>query len=1436
MGAFCQLPPSNVIDLGKCGSDGDFSLTRTANIKSFSNTVFGEAPDVWYKLELPWPMNLSMQIHGEEAFKSFAVYLLDKNLEKIADNSGIDHSTNYDYPFIALDWWVEPGTYYIVNEGYLDYDIFDEYLLTMTLEGSPDWNVFTNLGTWGDSSSLKSYSRNTTYGFDLYYKGSGEPANDMTYQLTLGCPMSLFISDCGTPNTPSFIALKDESGRTLYRSDRDGEYDCDCNYSYGDYHQYIKTDVLPAGTYRIIVEGMGWNGTIVTNIQTIEPPRGDIMENAIHIGCYYEDFEYSGVCDIREFKDHYQGTSGKDVFYEFELESPMDIVISHCGSEVDGTIIYLLDGYGDCIASSLEFSDNEDCDEWQTPFIIQRDLPGGTYYVVSESGGTDGEITTRIQGTCSPQHMDVYSGNSIFTRSYTSASGFKYLDKIDYFNGFGRLEESVRKQYSPLGSDLVTLQEYDGFNRPSNLWLPAVFAGNDGWHVSPDKVKNAAAEQYGDAGPFSTTVYECSPLGRELGQYGPGADWHNGHHGMKTAYLTNVAGNDTLNCIRFDLKASNDTLPYIAGWSDYPSSELYVTRTEDEDGNASFEFKDKLGQVVLTRRVAYRSGEKELFDTYYLYDDYGNRVMVLPPAALEAMGSGIGLMGKDNPALRGYAYMYRYDSRQRCTARKLPGCNWCLYVYDQANRLVFSQDGNQRARATDNWTYYTYDHLNRLAEQGLCTDKNTVSGTTAQIRNYYDDYSFVGTDGFTDSRFTKDTSGCGKGLLTGQRVYGTSGGNPTGKAFYYDKRGREVKRVEANAMDGYEVAESAYTFTDRPKSVRHTHTASGKPTVTEAYTYSYDHADRLEKVEHKLGNRSAVTLAEYGYDELGRMNRKKAGNAAHTSTYTYNLRGWLTGIGGTKFAQDLCYNTGSGIAKYNGNISSMTWQAGGEGTVRGYRFTYDGLDRMLNAIYGEDADLSQNAGRFNEQVTEYDKNGNIRNLQRYGQTAAEEYGLVDNLHMVYDGNRLMSVNDNATHAAYNNGTEFRDGVKQSNEYAYDANGNLTKDLNRNIVDIQYNCLNLPSKVTFGDGSTITYTYAADGTKRRTVHTIGDVTTTTDYCGNVVYENGVQKYLLTEEGYVTLDDNEYHYYLKDHQGNNRVVVDATGQVEETTNYYPFGGIFASSSNSVQPYKYNGKELDTKNGLNWYDYGARQYAPALGRFTTVDRFAEKYPALSTYQYGANNPVNCIDVNGDSIWFTSQYKDNNLEKIVMHVTGKVLDDSNNNINVSSAINNITKAVKRAYQGNIDGITFETDIQLSATKSMNDVNENDHLFVLTNNIIQPKDGTIYGASNYMGGKVAFIDADYFTGFYDRAMGSRNYGSFTATHELGHLLGLSHYGNSPFNIMKSNGMFYGIKSSQLQQIYANWRNGYLNAGSNYMLNSIGHKRPNIGRQIYVKP
>ena len=141
---------------------------------------------------------------------------------------------------------------------------------------------------------------------------------------------------------------------------------------------------------------------------------------------------------------------------------------------------------------------------------------------------------------------------------------------------------------------------------------------------------------------------------------------------------------------------------------------------------------------------------------------------------------------------------------------------------------------------------------------------------------------------------------------------------------------------------------------------------------------------------------------------------------------------------------------------------------------------------------------------------------------------------------------------------------------------------------------------------------------------------------TDYCGNIIYENGNVSRILTEEGYITFSGTTpvYHYYLKDHQGNNRVVINQSGTVEQVNHYYPFGGLMGeSTAGGVQPYKYNGKELDRMHGLDLFDYGARHYDAAISRWWGVDALAEKYYSISPYAYCANNPVKFIDPTGMS-----------------------------------------------------------------------------------------------------------------------------------------------------------------------------------------------------------
>ena len=114
----------------------------------------------------------------------------------------------------------------------------------------------------------------------------------------------------------------------------------------------------------------------------------------------------------------------------------------------------------------------------------------------------------------------------------------------------------------------------------------------------------------------------------------------------------------------------------------------------------------------------------------------------------------------------------------------------------------------------------------------------------------------------------------------------------------------------------------------------------------------------------------------------------------------------------------------------------MCWQSGDGSIVtdsqaKGYSFTYDGLSRLKDAVYGEGTSLNQNRNRFNEQIIGYDKMGNILGLLRYGQTGTDSYGLVDNLNLTYNVNQLQSVYDNASNSVFGNDMEFKDNAHET---------------------------------------------------------------------------------------------------------------------------------------------------------------------------------------------------------------------------------------------------------------------------------------------------------------------------------------------------------------------------------------------------------------------
>ena len=954
-------------------------------------------------------------------------------------------------------------------------------------------------------------------------------------------------------------------------------------------------------------------------------------------------------------------------------------------------------------------------------------------------------------------HSQSSTQNYIHTRTYTNETGTAFLDQIQYFDGLGRPVQTVQKAITPgadiaARKDLVTLQEYDVFGRDDKTWLPAVVSGNNGAYVDPATVKTGAVSTNGgDQKPYSYPVYEASPLNRIVKQFGPGADWQNtaNEKAVLTDYKTNIAGNATLNCKLYFITGTSQS-PTLGQTTNYATGQLYVTEIKDEDGNTSYEFKDKLGQVVLTRQM---DGTIPL-DTYYAYDDFGNQCFVLPPRIQDE--------GITQTKLNELAYQYKYDNHNRCIWKKLPGCEPIRYVYDKADRLIFTQDGVQYNKSPKEWTVTIPDEFGRTVLTGTirntdfdidddinsgspsmgltsnsiveCVERGEIMfyakftngtgnygysievGPCAALDssptgvciltwtipeylsiNYYDNYAFMGKNGIpanTDSNIKYNTeTGYGtwygtdytdankyknKGLLTGSLTAQIKSDGTVSSylysVMYYDNKKQLIQTKGNNHLTGgVEKEYIAYNFTGQPVQRKHIHQATGKNTQTEVYAYTYDHAGRLLTTTHQLTDgttvKPQVTLAENSYDDLGRLKtNKKGGQANLNTTYAYNVRSWTKSITSPLFTETLYYNEsyGGSVKQYNGNISAMSWKHNTETNPRGYAFVYDNLSRLTKAGYlingaVQTYNATTPTNPIYQTAYSYDKHGNMKTLQRYGNIDAAKYGLIDNLTMTYAGNQMTRVDEAAAAISIAESMDFKNGSNVANEYTYNANGAMNKDLNKGITEIQYNSLNLPRQMIINSSSVKAknyYTYSASGVKLRTEqrydpnYTVTPSNATnptndgladyknTDYAGNIIYETVKSGSIITNKtrilvsgGYI--EGGVYYYYLTDHLGNNRVVANASSTVIQRNHYYPFGMSFADTplaEQGKQPYKYNGKELDQMHGLNMYDYSARYYESALGRFTSVDPLAENYYSWSPYNYGYCNPGRYIDPTGE------------------------------------------------------------------------------------------------------------------------------------------------------------------------------------------------------------
>ena len=904
------------------------------------------------------------------------------------------------------------------------------------------------------------------------------------------------------------------------------------------------------------------------------------------------------------------------------------------------------------------------------------------------------------------------------------------LIDIQYFDGLGRSVQAVQQGITPGNADLVTYTDYDDVGRESIHWLPTPVTNNKGAFVEYSVFKNTAISSHAsDQQPFTETIYEPSPLNRIQEQYGAGNSWKTNYKRTQLHYETNDAS-----IAYFYVNNSNQ----LVKGANYAANTLYVTQTEDEDGKTVTEYKNKTGQVVMKRSSSN-------VDTYYVYNDLVQLCYVIPPEASDKLTEQRPYTDSEN-VLKQYCYLYQYDERGNCRLKQLPGCEPINMVYDLANRLILSQDGNQRVKSPIQWTITKYDILGRVLYTGIINreisqyEKDIVhnnviiesTGTTNQLSNtgytcnlfvneitplivsYYDNYSFLPNgnsliydDSQVQNGYTAKFSNA-TGLLTGARTYMLDGsGNYNTSAMYYDDKRNVVQTRSTNHLNGYDFVYSQYDFTGKVLKTYKTHGINGaSDTYKELYMYTYDNGQRPKTSTYSLNGATAVTLASSYYDELGRLQTKTISNGIDVTNYSYNIQGHITEINGTNFLENLYYNTNTAnlpnfTSCFNGNIAGMKWSLPNEqlGYQRAYSFAYDDLNRLTNSVYsGNNSNqiVSGTLGKYNEKLDyQDDKTVNLKGLIRY-----ENGSLVENLNLVYQGNQIQKVDNSLSHFVAYGSELFRDydnHIVIPREYAYDTNGNMLYDANNGVSDIEYNVLNSPNKVHFTAGHKNQYTYDAGGQKLRVVNyssnqildiPMGTITPlssnpsdytilTTDYVGNMIYENGALKEILLPEGYY--QNGTFYYYLKDHLGDNRVTINSSGAVVEKSHYYPSGTRFftESTNNDLKPlpYRYNGKELEAMNGLNQMDYGARRRFSWAPIWTSVDPMAEKYYSISPYAYCAGNPVNLIDPNGEDVYLLTwaSYNgnighsgiavDNYKTETVKDKDGNIVTDENGN-----------------------------------------------------------------------------------------------------------------------------------------------------------------------------
>lgn len=678
----------------------------------------------------------------------------------------------------------------------------------------------------------------------------------------------------------------------------------------------------------------------------------------------------------------------------------------------------------------------------------------------------------------------------------------------------------------------------------------------------------------------------------------------------------------------------------------------------DEEGNNIEKYTDALGNLRREKRFVQLGGTETLDEliTDYKYDALYRVVQVRTP--------------------NDRRIYYTYDGYGRQIQRETPDAGAVKYKYDKGGNLRFSQDDNQYHAITEvppskKITFRRYDGINRLLCIGETPGEAAIvpswSSLDPDATSSFETYSSYPGYFLTINVYDTLISSIASGLFSAPGDYGVNN-NPKGnlvatayrtrntdnwsfKYYRYDARGRVIRMW--NVIDGLGTKITDYLYNSQNQVQIFTY-QSGATGERKVSMYEYDDAGRLKDVYVPGGNEEpgigdappsgSLNFARYKYNENSQIDTLLLNGNTVLTKYTFNNRNWVTdalnNISALSYHIDYLSNgnierlglTGN----YNNNFSTSADLS--------MDYTYDKANRLLTSI--------PTNGYFGDSLLNtYDRDGNILTLHRKSNGDNFDYQYITNT------NKLRRVSGSI------------------DQYTYDYNGNMLTDGLNQVQDGVYDHRNLLTYISSfkqePDGETMaTFIYVTryyyDEAGNRTRKIVFKRNTFGTFEGDPVWDDpeGDQPgWALVADEFYARDvsgkeialyegtalsfwniygsdnvgrinsDTTKQFYLKDHLGSTRAVVNSNNALIAAYDYDSWGYTLREwKSVDDAKYRFTGKERDNETS---YDYfGARYYDSRIGRWGQMEPKYDKYLGFSSYLYSFNCPTMLRDKDGRDI----------------------------------------------------------------------------------------------------------------------------------------------------------------------------------------------------------